>query len=84
MEMWCIKPGNKEEAFIISKWFDENWGNVCNNKMYQTDPAISYYYIYGIKPGDVYYTRPKGNVLTFQEFQTEILKQNVEPNYEIY
>lgn len=84
MEKWCVKPGNKEEAFIVGKWFDENWNDIPNSKLYQTDPPLNYYYIYGIRPGDVYYSNPRGTILSFNEFQKQILNKNIEPNYEIY
>ena len=83
MEKWCIKAENKNQAFIIGKWFDENW-SYDKNSFYQDNKLTDYYHVCGRKPGDVYYTSPQGRELTFIEFENEILNKNVEPVYDIY
>ncbi len=86
MEKWCIKPKDKEQYIIISKWFDENWG--CSGKIgykfYQNYGFDGSYLVYGIAPGNVLFSKPQGIKLTFEQFQTQILNKSIEPNYEIY
>ena len=83
MKKWCIKSENKKQAFIIGKWFDENW-SYHKDSFYQDGKLLDYYYIFGIKPGYVYYSKPQCRELTFIEFENEILNKNVEPVYDIY
>lgn len=85
MEKWCVRPLNKEEAFIVGKWFDENYGCSDDKTFYQFQRSTGIYYIYGRTPGNVYSSYSEGTQLTFDEFliQTKIIN-NTEPNYEIY
>jgi len=82
--MWCVKPENKEQGVIVGKWFDENWGEKNIPKLYQIQPLLKHYYVYGIRPGDVYYTQPKGKAISFSDFTRLVLNKIIEPTYEIY
>jgi hypothetical protein len=89
MEKWCVKPENTEEAFIVGKWFDENWGCSGSKKedkeFYQRKRECQVYYIYGRSPGNVYTSNPEGKKLTFEEFLIHNkIQNNIEPTYEIY
>jgi len=78
-EKWCIKPKDKEEAFIIGKWFDENYGCKYYKTYYQDERSLMYHK-YGEEPGHVYSNRPdyEFKEITFEQFRKYVLEESLE------
>jgi len=73
---WHIIINNQEEAKVYKQYFDQrNYGKTWyyeNNYIYGFDGTI-------FDSGCNY-----GILLSFEEFKYLVLKQDIEPNYEIY
>jgi hypothetical protein len=78
---WYIKPNNVEEARIVGKWFDENWGNPPPHyNFYEKKARSQVYYVYGMSPGNVYFLtnrliKESYTEITFDYFIKNILIQ---------
>jgi len=73
---WHIIINNQEEAKVYKQYFDQrNYGKTW---YYENN------YVYGLHNGLYTSGNKDGVLLSFEEFKYLVLKQDIEPNYEIY
>lgn len=84
-QRWCIKACNNEEAQIIQPYANEMATNDGNSPWSIGD--CKHYYL-SVEDGKYYGGNGGGysgfEKLTIEEFQTLVLGNTLEPNYEIY
>lgn len=75
-DKWCIKPKDKEEALVISKWFDENYSTSDNN-FYESTCKVDSYYTNGFHKGKAYSIDKPSNIkeITYGQFKKHVLKE---------